>query len=684
MAKYIKSRLMHKLVVLFLIVALIPGAISAYLSYIKTRSSLTGAQFEKLRVMRFEKEDRVLRLVEHISDDLLFLSRTFRLRQALDALEATKNASGASSSRPAMSEEAKEKAATIEQMFAAFLEMKGPKEGIEDFVLISASDGEILFSQKKMEQSASNVRSESFAGTGLARVWQDVVKTKQLVMSDFSIYKPTGAPAAFQGSPVKSFKSGEVAGVLVIRINATPFTDAMRLNPGAGRTAKAYLVGRDLLSRTQLRTENGASVLKTKVEGEGPVEALRGNRGVRTYHDYRGVNVLGAYSALALGRIEYLVTGFPWAVVCEMDESEAIEPAVNVRRSVLMAGAGGAILAAVLAVLLARSLSRPISLLAGQLDKVGRGDLTAEVPSLDRTDEIGILTRAFEGMMQGLRRQIRSTLEGIDTLASSASEISATANQLAVSASKTSAALMETTTTFEEVKQAGRLAGDKAKKVAEGAKQAVEVSEQGRQATEDTIDKMHLIQDQMETIKETVVRLNEQSSAIENIISTVQDLADQSNLLAVNASIEAARAGEQGKGFSVVASEIKTLADQSRASTNRVRAILDETRRWVGAVVMATEYGNRAVTAGVAQADAASRSIVTLSKTVSAAAQDAGVIEASVHQQFVGVDQVSTAVSNIEESIHENLSGTKQLEITAIKIEELGTSLKEMIRQYKI
>lgn len=82
--------------------------------------------------------------------------------------------------------------------------------------------------------------------------------------------------------------------------------------------------------------------------------------------------------------------------------------------------------------------------------------------------------------------------------------------------------------------------------------------------------------------------------------------------------------------------------------------------------------------------DSASRSILTLSKSVSVAAQDAGVIEASVHQQFVGVDQVSTAVSNIEESIHENLSGTRQLEITAIKIEELGTSLKEMIRQYKI
>ena len=111
---------------------------------------------------------------------------------------------------------------------------------------------------------------------------------------------------------------------------------------------------------------------------------------------------------------------------------------------------------------------------------------------------------------------------------------------------------------------------------------------------------MRLISEQMESVGETVVRLSEHSQTIEEIIQTVQDLADQSNLLAVNALIEAARAGEQGKGFAVVAQEIKNLSHQSNQATDQVKSILDDTRRSVSAVVMATEQGSKAVQAGVA------------------------------------------------------------------------------------
>ena len=134
---------------------------------------------------------------------------------------------------------------------------------------------------------------------------------------------------------------------------------------------------------------------------------------------------------------------------------------------------------------------------------------------------------------------------------------------------------------------------------------------------------MNLIKDQMESIGETVVRLSEHSQAIGNIIATVQDLADQSNLLAVNASIEAARAGDYGKGFAVVAHEIKTLADQSRQATEQVTSILQDTRKWVSAVVMATEQGGKAVDAGVAQSVQASESIRLLTEGVTSSSKDA-------------------------------------------------------------
>jgi methyl-accepting chemotaxis protein len=117
------------------------------------------------------------------------------------------------------------------------------------------------------------------------------------------------------------------------------------------------------------------------------------------------------------------------------------------------------------------------------------------------------------------------------------------------------------------------MASETAKDVARSSHRAVEVSQDGRQATEVTIDRMGLIKVQMQSIAETVVMLSEHSESIENIIETVKDLANQSNLLAVNASIEAARAGEQGKGFAVVA-QIKNLSDQSDEEC-LVRSLMD-------------------------------------------------------------------------------------------------------------
>jgi methyl-accepting chemotaxis protein len=684
MAKYINASIKRKLVILFLVVTLFPIALVGYLAYSRAQSALLQAQFEKLRVMRFEKEDGVARLLKQINGDLLFLAGTFRLRQALDALEASTAAASPSEASGGASEEAKAKGENMKKMFTAFLDLKGGEEGIEDLLLIGADDGQILFSQNKLEESATNVKTGALAGSGLYKVWEAVVQTKKPVMSDYSIYQLTGAPAAFLGAPVQSFRTGKLAGVLAIRINANPFTNTMKLNPGAGETTKAYLVGQDFLMRTGSRFEKASTVLRAKVETEGAREALEGKKGFRIYRDFRGAPVLGVYAPLGLGKIKTLTTNFKWGIVCEMDESEALKPAASLGFYLRVATLCIAVLAALLAVALARSVSRPISRLAGQMDEVGQGDLTVDVYGLNRGDEIGILSRSFARMMENLRTQVRSTLEGINTVASSASEISITVTQLAVSTTKTSAALTETTSTVEEVKQAGQLASDKARRVSEGAKHAVSVSEAGKKATEDTIEKMNLIKEQMESIGETVVRLSEQSKAIEDIISTVQDLADQSNLLAVNASIEAARAGEQGKGFAVVAQEIKSLADQSRGATDQVRAILEETRKWVSAVVMATEQGNRAVSAGVAQSGVASESIGTLARAVSHAAEAASVIDTSVQQQFVGVDQVSSAMTNIEESMHQNLTGTKRLEIAAKRLEDLGTSLKELAKQYKV
>jgi methyl-accepting chemotaxis protein len=333
--------------------------------------------------------------------------------------------------------------------------------------------------------------------------------------------------------------------------------------------------------------------------------------------------------------------------------------------------------------LLSGMISRPFRQAQVFFQAVVDGNLTGRM-EVRSDNEIGRLGSALNQMVEWLKNQADQVLEGISVLTASASEIATAGAQLAASTSRSSSAVTETTTTVEQVRQAAQVAGEQAKTVAKNSRHAVEISDSGRQATEDTIQGMNQIKEQMESIAETVLKLNEQSEAIEEIIAAVKDLADQSNLLAVNASIEAARAGDHGKGFAVVAQEIKTLADQSKDATEQVRSMLDDTRKWVRAVVMATEQGGKAVDAGVQQSVLAGEAIQGLTESVATSSQAASVIEASSEQQIVGVDQVAIAISRIDEAVRSNVDAASQLEGAAGRLKDLGESLKTVVERTKI
>jgi methyl-accepting chemotaxis protein len=381
------------------------------------------------------------------------------------------------------------------------------------------------------------------------------------------------------------------------------------------------------------------------------------------------------------------------------------------------------VVAGIAGLLITRNIAGPLKNLTGIAERITTGDLSSEVLVSDRSDEVGVLTRAFERMgrslrsMAGaaeqiaagdlrasvqpqsandalgnafvrmtdnLRRQIGGILEGTAVLGSAASEIVASTAQLASGASESAAAVSETTTTVEEIRQTAELASQKARAVADTAQKAVQISHNGRKSTEDVGAGMSRIRVQMEAIAESMMRLSEQSQTIGQIIATVEDLAAQSNLLAVNAAIEAAKAGEHGKGFGVVAQEVKSLAEQSRQATDRVRTILGDIQKATTAAVMATEQGGKAVEAGGKQSEVAGESIAALAAGVTEAAQAATQIAASSQQQLVGMDQVAGAMENIKQASTQNVASAKQLETAARNLSELGQRLKLLVESYAI
>lgn len=326
----------------------------------------------------------------------------------------------------------------------------------------------------------------------------------------------------------------------------------------------------------------------------------------------------------------------------------------------------------------------PLKEISTATNKISSGDLTIKIPTDNRLDEIGILADNFMKMVNNLQSIIKEIYEGVNVLGSSASEILATTAQIASGAAETATSISETTATVEEVKQTAQVSSQKAKYVLENSQKASQISQIGKKSVEESIEVMNKIKEQMEFVAEGIVRLSEQSQAIGEIIAAVNDLADQSNLLAVNAAIEAAKAGEQGKGFTVVAQEIKSLAEQSRQATTQVRSILGDIQKAMSSAVLATEQASKAVEAGVKQSAEAGNSIRVLTESITEASQASTQIAASSQQQSVGMDQIAQAMENIKQASSQTAAGTKQAENAAKDLNELGTKLKEVIQQFKI
>ncbi|ABE44383.1 methyl-accepting chemotaxis protein [Polaromonas sp. JS666] len=396
----------------------------------------------------------------------------------------------------------------------------------------------------------------------------------------------------------------------------------------------------------------------------------------------------------------------------------------NAKQIIVLGTLAALVFAALAGFVITRNIARPLQDLTAVAERITLGDLSVNVPVDDtRSDEVGALARTFDRMVQSLRamasaaeqiaagdlrstikpqspddvlgtafarmseslrEQIRGLAEGANVLGSAASEIVASTTQLAASASQSAAAVSETTTTVEEVRQTAQVASQKAKQVSDSAQKAAQSSQSGRKSTEDVAAGMNRIRLQMEAIAASMARLSEQSQAIGRIMATVEDLAAQSNLLAVNAAIEAARAGEHGKGFGVVAQEVKSLAEQSRQATNQVRTILGDIQKATIAAVLATEQGNKAVEAGSRQSEVAGASIQALAGSVTEAAQAATQIAASSQQQLVGVDQVAGAMESIRQASTQNVAGARQLEVAARNLDELGQRLKQMVALYTV
>lgn len=352
------------------------------------------------------------------------------------------------------------------------------------------------------------------------------------------------------------------------------------------------------------------------------------------------------------------------------------------RLSIYLTLAAAIVLAILVTWLISRAVVRPLETVMAFVERVGGGDLSGQL-TVGGRDEIGRLATTLNTMVAGLSDLAKTNRAATTDLNAAAAEIRASAQEQAASVEQQFAAVQETAATVDEITHSGAQISKRATEVIATAQATAQTSRQGLRAVSDTAKAMDAIREQAEAVAGNIVSLSEKTQTIGDIIETVNDISERTHLLALNAAIEAAAAGESGRSFSVVASEMKLLADQAKAATGQVRGILGEIQRGINTSVMLTEEAVKRAAAGKTRSDTTQRTIEEITARVEENVQTFQQIVASTNQQQLGIEQVMGALQNIRQASQQTAAGTRQVESASANLTELAQALMALAERYR-
>jgi len=333
---------------------------------------------------------------------------------------------------------------------------------------------------------------------------------------------------------------------------------------------------------------------------------------------------------------------------------------------------------------LARGVVGPLTRLTEVTTRIAtEGDLTQHI-DVGSDDEIGQLARGIDGLVTRLRT-VPVTLQGVvEDLTQAVKRLTeASQGQLAFLGHQ-SRSLSEAGSTMSEIAQTSNLASSRAEMVLRVAAQADEFSTSGRQSIEQSAEGLRALRSRVEALMRSVAQLSEQAARAGEIIGSVRDLADQSNVLALNASIEAARAGEEGRSFAVVAQEMRALSGQSVQSTQRIGKILLEINRAIRRAVSIAEQDSQQMEAGIAQVMMSADRLREITTVVHESSQAAKQIVASVTQQNAGIAQMTNVMTTLSQMMGDVVDSTMAAEEAVVQVNTSLDRLKAVVTSFRV
>jgi methyl-accepting chemotaxis protein len=587
--------------------------------------------------------------------------------------------------------------------------------GYYDIFLIDAESGDVVYTVFKELDFATSLKQGPYADSGLAEAYRGAMNLKDdgsVFLTDFAPYLPSYQdPAAFIAAPI--FDDGQRVGIIAFqlpidRINNVMTSDNKWKESGLGESGETYLVGPDFTMRNQSRfwIEDPKGFLETigksgqdsatvetikakqtviglqKVNSPGAKRAIAGETGFATFDDYRAVPVLSAFKPIDIG-------GHRWAVLAEEDVAEAYAAANELHHEVVLVITGTALvlllISGTLGWFFSLALARPLERIVASMRDIssGSGDLTVRLDQSAK-DELGHLAGAFNLFVEKLDSIMSQVGNSTDELATASEELSMITRDTRRGVEQQQNEIQQVATAIEEMTATVKEVAQNTNATADAARHAGTQVDAGKQILTRSAAAVQQMSNRMNRSREVVDALQHDSTKVGTVLDVIRSIAEQTNLLALNAAIEAARAGEQGRGFAVVADEVRVLAQRTQESTEEIREIIESLQSRSHQTGQMLQENNTDIETTAELSEQTQHAFTEIEEAVHRLLDMSTQIANATEEQASVTEEISHNVDNIHQVAQSTASGSEQTEASSQMLARLGDELKRLIGQFRV